>query len=311
MSQTKHHFNSGAIVEVRSFEEIQSTCDADGMYEKVPFMDEMRRFCGRRFRVFKRADKICVERPGFFDLRRMRNAVFLEEVRCDGSAHLGCARMCLIFWKEAWLKPAPAGTAPEPPIDWVEALRNRDNLFAGTPIDESKTYRCQSTELNNATEPLKNWDLRHYVRDVRSGALHPSKLPRVLFIALYNRVTGPLGWPQLGKVVGTAKKTPAVALGLHCGELVRLRRRREIEATLDERGNNRGLNFGELEVSRHCGAEYPVLRRIDRMILEHSGKMKKIDNTVLLRGTECSGLSFRGCARNCHPMFREAWLERV
>ena len=47
------------------------------------------------------------------------------------------------------------------------------------------------------------------------------------------------------------------------------------------------------------------------MILEDSGKMRAINNTVLLRGTECSGLCFGGCARGGYPMWREAWLARV
>src|SRR5436190_24195064 len=63
MSENGVPFNSGAIVEVRSADEIAKTLDANGTLEGVPFMEEMRRFCGRRFRVFKRADKICVERP--------------------------------------------------------------------------------------------------------------------------------------------------------------------------------------------------------------------------------------------------------
>ena len=42
-------------------------------------------------------------------MRSMKNAVFLEGLRCDGSAHGGCQRGCLFFWKEAWLKPRQSG----------------------------------------------------------------------------------------------------------------------------------------------------------------------------------------------------------
>ena len=42
-------------------------------------------------------------------MRLMKSAVFLADVRCDGSAHDGCQRNCLIFWKEAWLKPVDEG----------------------------------------------------------------------------------------------------------------------------------------------------------------------------------------------------------
>jgi hypothetical protein len=304
------HFNSGDVVEVQSVEEILTTLDADGTFEGVPFMDEMRSFCGRRFRVFKRADKICTERPYFFDLRRMRNAVFLEEVRCDGSAHDGCARMCMIFWKEAWLKPAPAGSDAEPLIDWSAVLSRRESS-ALPAIDESKVYRCQSTVVVNATEPLKSWDLRHYVRDVRSGALRVADMFHVFYTTLYNRIAGTMHWHEYGKVVGPAKKTPTVALGLRPGELVQIKRKSEIVPTLDKNGKNRGLGFGGAEMTPHCGGKFRVLGRIDRMILEETGKMRKIDNTVLLQGTACTGLSFKGCARYSHPMWREVWLERL
>lgn len=303
-----HSFRSGEVVEVRSEEEIRATLDADGKVEGVPFTEEMRRFCGRRFRVHKRADKICVERPYSLDLRRMRNAVLLEEVRCDGSAHDGCKRMCMIFWKEIWLSPAPHAT-PEPPIDWVEQWR-RSNPTP-PPIDEAKVYSCQSTALFDATEPLRMWDARHYARDIRSGAVKPWQLPKVLFTTLYNKVARTMGRRDWGMVAGTTAKTPKVVLALYPGERVRVKAKDEIEATLDERGKNRGLSFGDTETSRHCGHVYPVLARIDRMILEDTGKMRGINDTVLLQGASCSGLCFRGCARNGHPMWREAWLERV
>jgi hypothetical protein len=307
----KPAYNSGTVVEVRSYEEIRATLDADGMFEGVPFMDEMREFCGRRFRVFKRAEKMCVERPYHFDLRRMHEAVFLEEVRCDGGSHDGCGRLCMVFWKEAWLKPAPPGASPEPPIDWTEILRRRAPSRQWPEIDPSKTYRCQSTALYDATEHLRLWDLRHYVRDTQTGSLRPPQAVKVVLRVIYNTVAGAVGKPEFGKVVGTNKKTPLVVLGLRPGEVVRVKRKSDVALTLDERGRNRGLGFGDTEVSRHCGKTYTVLSRVDRMILEDTGKMRKIENTVLLQGSACEGLAFRGCARHSHPMWREAWVDRI
>ena len=65
-------------------------------------------FCGRRFRVDKLALKLCdtIDSTGMY---RMRNAVHLEGLRCDGQAHGGCQAGCHIYWKEAWLKRVPAG----------------------------------------------------------------------------------------------------------------------------------------------------------------------------------------------------------
>jgi len=304
-----HNFKSGDVVEVLSLEEIAGTLDQDGKYEGLPFTAEMRQFCGRRFRVFKRADKICAETTYYLDLRRMRDAVTLEEVRCDGSDHAGCRRLCLLFWKECWLKPAQ-GATPEPPLDWTDILAKRGPQNT-PPVDPSATYACQATAIPAATEPLRIWDLRHYARDVRSGALRKRELPRVLFMAAYNKLAHAMGKSDYGMILGKQTKTPAMALDLKPGELVRIRSRAQVAETLDATGKNRGLYFGNEEASRHCGKTYSVLARIDRMILEDSGKMRAINNTVLLRGTECSGQCFRGCARGGYPMWREAWLERV
>ena len=69
-------------------------------------MLEMFAFCGRRFRVSKRAHRTCDTINDICDKgRRMNRVVHLEGVRCDGAAPGGCHALCLIFWKEAWLKP--------------------------------------------------------------------------------------------------------------------------------------------------------------------------------------------------------------
>src|SRR5262245_42606183 len=79
----------GEVVEVRSESEILATLDERGELESLPFMPEMLQFCGRRFRVDKLAVKLCdtISSTGLY---RMRNAVHLAGVRCDGKAHGGC-----------------------------------------------------------------------------------------------------------------------------------------------------------------------------------------------------------------------------
>jgi hypothetical protein len=299
-------FKSGDIVEVKSLDEIRATLDHAQAYEGVPFMPEMERYCGRRFRVFKRTDKICVEMETSLDFRRLRNAVLLDEVRCDGSAHDGCQKLCMIFWKEVWLKPCPAGTKPEPAVDWVTTFQPS----AAPEIDESKTYYCQSTTALAATEPLGNWrDLRQYARDLASRSLRPSEVMSVLLLEGYNAVARRLGRDDFGSVSGTATKTPTVTLNLVPGESVKVKDRDQIAATLDKKSRNRGLGFSP-DMAKQCGRRLKVITPVSRMILEWNGKMKKISNTVLLQGGACTGLCNRGCARNGHPLWREAWLER-
>src|SRR5215467_1676004 len=78
----------------------------------MPFMPEMFAFCGKRFQVYKRAHKTC---DTVFPIRGrwVDRAVHLE-TRCDGQAHGGCQARCLIFWKEAWLKPVADRTKVDP-----------------------------------------------------------------------------------------------------------------------------------------------------------------------------------------------------
>ena len=50
---------AGDWVEVRSKEEILRSLDKNGRLEGLPFMPQMFQYCGKRFRVFKRAHKTC------------------------------------------------------------------------------------------------------------------------------------------------------------------------------------------------------------------------------------------------------------
>ena len=101
----KRKLNVGDWVEVRSKEEILSTLDDKGQLDGTPFMPEMFRFCGQRFQVYKRAHKTCDYTTSYpYHTRRLEGTVHLE-TRCDGEAHGGCQAGCLLYWKQAWLKP--------------------------------------------------------------------------------------------------------------------------------------------------------------------------------------------------------------
>lgn len=100
-------------MEVRSAEEILATLDDVSCVAGLPFMPEMLQYCGKRFQVFKSAHKIS-DTIELFTIRRLANAVFLEEARCNGASHGGCQAGCLLVWKEGWLKRVPRGkSGPE------------------------------------------------------------------------------------------------------------------------------------------------------------------------------------------------------
>ncbi|HYL80159.1 MAG TPA: hypothetical protein VEU07_05065, partial [Candidatus Acidoferrum sp.] len=196
-------------------------------------------------------------------------------------------------------------------------------------------YRCQATEMLKASSPLPWWDLRQYVRDVRSGNVRPAEFIqvtlRMMYVALQRRLRrtrlrggwrlatlltsvtgGRLEFPELGGP--HTKGTPTLSLNLQPGEMVRVKNREEILSTLDFRQRNRGLWF-DAEMLRYCGAAYRVLKRVDRIIDEGSGAMRVLPTPcVILEGvTCCAHLSDRRlfCPRSIYPYWREIWLERV
>lgn len=93
----------GEWVEVRSAKEIFATLDGYDKLRGLQFTPEMAKFCGRRFRVYKRVRNIILEGTG--ELRRINSpTVLLEGVICDGSAHGGCDKSCFCYWREQWLR---------------------------------------------------------------------------------------------------------------------------------------------------------------------------------------------------------------
>ena len=101
----------GDMVRVRTAEEILATLDDEGTVEGIPFMPEMIPHVDRHYRVSKRIEKICWF-TAESSSRRLPGTLFLEDLRCDGSAHGGCQAECRIYWKEAWVERVEAN-APE------------------------------------------------------------------------------------------------------------------------------------------------------------------------------------------------------
>jgi hypothetical protein len=108
---------SGELVEVKSEREILQVLDGNGATSGLAFLPEMWRYCGRRFRVFKRLDRLLLEDSK--QIRRLKDTVLLEGVVCDGVG-IGCDRSCFYFWREAWLSRA-GEEAPEPGGDTMDA----------------------------------------------------------------------------------------------------------------------------------------------------------------------------------------------
>lgn len=321
---------AGDVVEVRSADEIIETLDDHNTFDSLPFMPEMLPYCGRRFRVYKRAHKTC-DVIGPHSVRRMKNAVFLEDLRCDGQAHGGCQAACLTFWKEAWLKKVPRREAedftPDSPGTRDQAAlrvltdeslqRASTKLLKTTQVEteasppEEIRYSCQATEMQKASSYMAWWDPRQYWQDWRSGNVGILQMIRALLISLFNTIQHHRRGGKYPFIEGKLTKTPQVILNVQPGDLVRLKPKDEILKTLDLRNRNRGLSF-DRELVKFCGGTYRVLRRVEHEINNVTGKMMNFrSDCIVLKGVLCHGDYNQFCQRSIYHYVRETWLERV
>ncbi|MBA2954222.1 hypothetical protein GON03_07805 [Nocardioides sp. MAH-18] len=317
----------GELVEVRSAEEIHATLDENGELDGLPFMPEMLAFCGRRLTVHKVAHKLC-DYIGHTGLRRMSEAVHLTESRCDGSAHGGCENACSIYWKEQWLKRVSADDPVTPTPDAGQRVllpllvRNSQK----EPFDDGAVrWSCQGTEMQRAAPealPLKH--LGQYREDVVSGNAGVLQVLSAFLIAVFNRyqnlskkllpdfllIRDGLHWGFLEGGVRSGR-TPTEILDLQPGELVRIKSREEIMATLDSNLLNRGMGF-DAEMSRFCGRTARVKARATRCVDERSGRMLTMKNPcIILEDIVCEGAFTANCPRQYVCWWREIWLERI
>jgi hypothetical protein len=341
------NLRAGEWVEVRSKDAILKTLDEHGRLENLPFMPEMFAYCGKRYRVWKRAHKTC-DTVGKTGGRRMHAAVHLEDCRCDGQAHGGCQAACLIFWKEAWLERADGPLVPALGTDKIaDGIREPDESCRASAVWEAAcsadsaslepVYSCQATLLPLATTWLPWWDMRQYAEDwisgnaslwqLASGGVYVayyalvSRFWRVsqrsasvlmaaydLLQSLFDRTPYPRRWGTVSQ-----GKTPSRPLHLETGELVQVRTYQEILATLDGRNKNRGMYFDAEEVP-YCGKTYRVRSTVSRIIDERTGKMLTLkDHNVILDGVYCQArFSDRRmfCPRAVFSIWRETWLRR-
>jgi hypothetical protein len=347
MSSKGPKLGVGNWVEVRSREEILRTLDDNGQLEGMPFMPEMFAFAGRTFQVYKRAHKTC---DTVFPVRgrRVHRAVHLG-TRCDGQAHDGCQAGCLIFWKEAWLKPVRPDTSEAGERYGIANSEANDSTAStthcteqavfsrakATAPDGTRSYVCQATQLPYATTDLEWWDVRQYFEDYWSGNVSLWRIICGGIYSLYYTLTRagigvgrPLRWfynhfyplwrgtpfPRKTGSIPVGQPTPAQTLNLQPGELVRIKSHDEILKTLNTSSRNRGLYWDAEEVP-YCGGTYRVLRAVERIVNEKTGKMLEMKTPCVILDSVVCQSRFSDCRMFCprsiYSYWREIWLERV
>lgn len=107
----------------------------------------------------------------------------------------------------------------------------------------------------------------------------------------------------------TRRAAPSAALA--AGDLVRVRSRQEIAATLDRWQELKGCAFLD-NMWSYCDTTQRVLQPMERFLDERDYKVKKCRGIVLLEGVICHGTPVFGrCDRCCHQFWRVEWLEKI
>ena len=301
------HYSPGDLVEVLPAEDIISTLDSDGTLDGLPFMPEMLKHCGARYRVSQRVVQAAID-DETQSLRefKIEDVVMLEKLRCSGSDHDDCQRGCMLFWRQAWLRRVDQDAVPLQPLSSdMDALRSRLKTKA-----DSETYFCQSTEFHKVTARIARWRrLGKCVSAVRAGNYSLGEMIKALSVWGW--------WKGRQKLLGVyprgdCRKTPVDILDLQSGEMVAVKTLAEIVPTLDKHGKNRGLHFSP-DMLPFCGNQYRVKARTGKMISELSGRMYSLPHTVILEDVLCDSATyaFGGCPRSDFQYWREIWLKRV
>ena len=308
MKQVTENLRPGDFVEIKSPGEILQTLDSDGTMDRLPFMPEMVDFCGKRFRVSKRVVKTCYYGTSS-GMRKFpaEDVVLLEGLRCSGNAHDGCQKSCTIFWREAWLRKIDALIAISSSVDQESGSRLRARLKTSTG---PQTYFCQASEILNATKELSRWErFGKCFSDVRAGNTGIPEMAKHISIWLFWRVRKVF----LGTYArGNQKSTPAESLNLRSGEWIDIKPLESITQTLDDKAHNRGLYFTPA-MGGLCGEQHRVECRPEKIIVDGTGEMRHLRNTVFLEGSlcGCSCVAFGGCPRGEFAYWREIWLRRA
>ena len=294
----------GEIVEVRSLPEILATLDERGCLDGLPFMPEMAAFCGHRVPVHRRVEKVWEYAHGT-GMRRVHNAVLLQALRCNGQSHGGCQAACQLIWKEAWLK-RPWTDSPST----ISASRQLDlGAHSHVMVDGGLRYICQMTEIQRASSQLEFRNLSHYWRDLMVGNVQLDSLLVAMSVRLFNAAQRRLGrpiWPVLKPM--NSDSSPHQSLGLQAGQMVRVKSKHAIEATLNRNSRNRGLEFGE-DLIFYCGGSYRVAASINRIVHEGTGEMLVFKTpSILLEGVTGIGGSILN-PQNEFYYWREIWLD--
>jgi hypothetical protein len=158
-----------------------------------------------------------------------------------------------------------------------------------------------------ATETLSRWNFVPFIREIFNKELSVQDFLKIVYQAAVHRF---LGRKAPGSLVGPEGRKSKGNLNLQAGEWVTVKNAEEIGATLNPDGINCGLAFRP-NMAEAIGGRYQVAFPVQKIILEQTGKMVHLANTVALKGVVCQGVCAANCPRAEYLYWRESWLRRV
>jgi len=176
-----------------------------------------------------------------------------------------------------------------------------------------KDDECQFTSLDSISEgydkvPPKSLK-RHLIYFVRRR-ITPGQ-ERKLYKKI-DSIIDRFSSPENKTVVMPKPMEGAQVEHLEAGDLVRVKSKKEIEATLDHLKKLKGCTFMETQMTPYLDTEQRVYKYMERFVDERELKVKKAKGLILLDGVICPGTAeFGRCDRSCLLFWREEWVEKI
>jgi hypothetical protein len=103
VSDQSLNLKSSDIIKVKTLREIIKTLDSKGKNRGLSFNENMMKYCGKKFSVKDRIEKIILGSSG--EIMDLKNTVLLKEVEPECYHVFGnCPKRELTYWREIWLE---------------------------------------------------------------------------------------------------------------------------------------------------------------------------------------------------------------
>jgi hypothetical protein len=189
-------------------------------------------------------------------------------------------------------------------------LSLKNDFQAVEPPRIGEKYSCQATELASIGTVLSGWDPRPYFWDWWFGDRKFGEVLRLLLEHFSDKIRRVFAKKKSASISDKTSKASGTPLNLQPGEWIEVKSYAEIKETLNSDCRLRGLGYSP-DMNVFCGKRFRVSSRVERIVIEWTGELKQLSDTVALDLVHCDGSSCRGCPRNCYFLWREDWLKRV